>query len=249
MPPLRRALILEHVAHEGPGQLAAIFARQGYQLEERRLYRGESVPSTLERGDFLVVMGGPMGVGDIADPRYPFLAQECALLKQAAAAHHPVLGICLGAQLIAHAAGAQVYPNAINGTHVLEVGWKPVTFTGANTREELAGLRDQEMMLHWHGDTFSLPPGAIHLGSTPECRNQAFRLARQVGLQFHPEVDEETIACWAHADAPYLQLANGEHAATRLRDDTARYAPAYRAIGERLLSNIVSALGQAGHSA
>src|SRR5437867_2308533 len=104
-----KAIVLQHVDYEGPAGLAPLFAEHGYELELRRLYLGAELPSQLSPGELLVVMGGPMGVGALDAPEFPFLRRELALLQACIAQDSPVLGICLGAQLLAHAAGAAVY--------------------------------------------------------------------------------------------------------------------------------------------
>jgi GMP synthase (glutamine-hydrolysing) len=239
------ATILIHVEHEGPGRLALALAARGFQLDARELHRGALVPSALPRGDLLVVMGGPMGVADCGSALYPFLAAEVDLLKRCLADGTPVLGICLGAQLLAHAAGAAVMPNTRPGVDGLpsaarEVGWAPVSLY--HPRPELVGLHGWEWMLHWHGDTFALPAGAVLLASTPVCRHQAFRLPRAIGLQFHPEVEGDTIDLWCELDAEYARSAGGDDAPQRIRADTRRLATIARPAGDRLISNCLDAL-------
>jgi GMP synthase-like glutamine amidotransferase len=142
----------------------------------------------------MVVMGGPMSVND----DLPFLRRELALIAEAVNFEIPVLGVCLGAQLIAKAMGAKVYRNNIR-----EIGWAPVTFTEAARRDLLfEGLSAPETVFHWHGDTFELPWNAELLASSPACRNQAFRAGSRIyGLQFHLEVTPEMIAQWCAEDA------------------------------------------------
>jgi GMP synthase-like glutamine amidotransferase len=234
-----RALIIQHLACEGPVRLRPLLERRGFTIDICHAFDGQAVPTALTH-DLLVVMGGSMGVGDIGDAKYAFLAAEAALLRSALSRNQPVLGICLGAQLLAHAAGAHVQPNRRDGVVVREVGWAPVDFLGVAQRPELNGINPRETMLHWHGDTFDLPPGAIHLASTPNCANQLFRLPRQVGIQFHPEIDEQTISEWAHLDAEYVALANGPEGQARVLADTPRFIKRHQQIGDRLLENIVA---------
>jgi GMP synthase (glutamine-hydrolysing) len=242
-----RCVVLQHAPTEGPERLRALVEQAGVPVEVRALHTGAPVPRSLPADDLLVVMGGPMGVADVGDPAYPFLRDEVALLRERLAADGPVLGVCLGAQLLAHAAGARVYPNMRPSpapTRVYEVGWAPVDLAVATTPPEpaLAGLGAQEMMLHWHGDTFDLPSGAVHLASTPACPNQAFRLGRALALQFHPELELGTVEDWLRADAPYVATACGPDGATRIRQDTSRYGARYREVGDRLLGNIIRCL-------
>jgi GMP synthase (glutamine-hydrolysing) len=193
----------------------------------------------------IVAMGGPMGVGDVDDPRFPFLAPEIALLREAIARDRPVLGICLGAQLLAAAAGARVYPNTrrgADGAAVLapEVGWGPVDFANVGREPALAGLRAKEMVLHWHGDTFDMPRGAVPLASTPVCRNQAFRFGwKHFALQFHCELPAEAIPIWVREDAVYVREANGEDGGARILADTERHFAEAKPIWDRLLRNII----------
>lgn len=235
---MRRALVIQHLACEGPARLRPLLERRGYGIDTCHAFDGQTVPTTLTH-DLLVVMGGSMGVADIGDAKYPFLSAETALLKSALQKNQPVLGICLGAQLLAHAAGAVVQPNRKDGVIVREVGWAPVDFLGADHRPELVGIRAREIMLHWHGDTFAIPTGAVHLASTPNCANQMFRLPRQVGIQFHPEIDAHSIAEWVRLDGDYVMLANGPEGKTRVLADTQRYLERHQRIGDRLLDNIL----------
>ena len=138
-------------------------------------------------------MGGPMSAND----DLPYIRQELGLIERAAAAGKPVLGICLGAQLIAKALGARVYRNPVK-----EIGWYPITWTRAADRDALlAGLGGQETVFHWHGETFDLPGGRRVAGQFERCRHQAFRWGASVyGFQFHLEVTPEMIADWVRQD-------------------------------------------------
>jgi GMP synthase-like glutamine amidotransferase len=242
---VKRAFVLQHTPTEGPERVAELLAERHVALDVRHLYRGDPVPDHVSQGELVVVMGGSMGVGDLDDPRYPFLAREIALLREAVARDRPVLGICLGAQLLAAAAGARVYPNtrrAADGAVVLarEVGWGPVDFANVGREPALAGLAPREMVLHWHGDTFDLPRGAVPLASTPLCRNQAFRLGwRHFALQFHCELPADLVAVWVREDAEYVREANGDEGAARILADTERLFAAAKPIWDRLLRNII----------
>ncbi|HEY3496743.1 MAG TPA: gamma-glutamyl-gamma-aminobutyrate hydrolase family protein [Polyangiaceae bacterium] len=241
---MRRAIILKHVPHEGPGRILPALERAGFGCETRELFRGDPVPEALSGFDALVVMGGPMGVEDLDDARFPFLAAEVRLLERAVASDFPTLGVCLGSQLLAHAAGARVYPATLGEppVRVREVGWGAVHFVESPAREPvLAGLNSAETVLHWHGDTFDLPRGAVLLASTLVCKHQMFRLgSRQFALQFHPEVESGDVEGWLEADADYVLGALGPNGRARISADTERCMPELRERGARLLSNIVS---------
>lgn len=174
--------VLQHVPFEGPGLIAAQAHKHGLQLDHRHLYRGDAVPR-LDEFAGLVVLGGPMGVGDTE--QHPYLADEIDLLAAAAAAGKPILGVCLGAQLLACALGGEVGPSGAT-----EVGLGSVALTAAGECDGILGPSGRLIpVLHWHADTFTVPPGAELLASSDRCVNQAFRLGRAYGLQFHVELD------------------------------------------------------------
>jgi len=207
---------------------------------------GEPVPEELAPADLLVVMGGSMGVADIGDPRWPFLPGEVDLLGRLLRSERPVLGVCLGAQLLAHAAGARVRPLTVGDPPVLhrEVGWGPVEFVRTAEEEPvLRGLHQAEVVLHWHGDTFDLPPGATLLASTLCCPHQMFRLGpRAFGVQFHVEVTAELVETWVQEDADYVRLALGRGGAARILADTRRHIERHERMGDRLIRNLLEAM-------
>ena len=244
----RRAIVLQHTPTEGPERVALMLAARGIACATRALYAGEPVPDDLGDDEILIVMGGPMGVGDVGDPRWPFLAQEIALLRKLVARDAPVLGICLGSQLLAAGAGARVYPNTRPGPNgtvepAREVGWGPVELIGAEREPVLAGLDSPLLVLHWHGDTYDLPPGAAHLASTPVCRHQAFRLGRrQFGFQFHCELEADSIGVWVREDADYVCSANGDNGGAKILADTVRLYAQAQPGWDRLLGNAIDLL-------
>lgn len=176
-----RVFCLQHVAFEGPGAIEGWLARHDHSLSRVRLFAGELLPAV---GDFdwLIVMGGPMGAND--DDRYPWLHGEKELIRAAIEEGKIVLGICLGAQLIASALGARVFANPHR-----EIGWFPVTRTADAAAQRLGRVFPERCeVFHWHGDTFDLPAGGVRLASSEACLNQAFCVGERVlGLQFHVE--------------------------------------------------------------
>jgi GMP synthase-like glutamine amidotransferase len=243
-----RAIVLQNTATEGPERVAVALSERGVAIDVRHLHAGEPVPTDLAPDEMLVVMGGPMGVGDVADPRWPFLRQEIALLRKLVVRNAPVLGICLGSQLLAAGAGARVYPNTRLGPDgkpvpAREVGWGSVDLIGVEREPVLAGLPPHPLVLHWHGDTYDLPIGAVLLASTPVCQNQAFRLGkRQIGLQFHCELEAATIAVWANEDAEFARSALGDGATRKILSDTAHFYAGARPVWDRLLANALDVL-------
>jgi GMP synthase-like glutamine amidotransferase len=179
-----RAHYLQHVPFEGLGSIEPWLKSSGYEITCTRLYAAEALPS-LQDIALLIVMGGPMSVNDEAD--YPWLVSETAFIQDAIQADKAVLGICLGAQLIAKALGARVYRNPVK-----EIGWLPVMRQGIDDRS-IDDFAEAVDVFHWHGETFDLPPGAIRLASSRGCENQAFQIGGTVvGLQFHLETTPES---------------------------------------------------------
>lgn len=181
-------LVLQHAAPEGPGAIGEALRRRGLGLKTVRIDQGAEVPRSLGGSAGLVVMGGPMGVyeGD----RYPHLPAELRLIEAAVDAGLPILGVCLGSQLLAAALGAKVYPSGRK-----EIGWHEVRLTDGSKKDELwRGVGDPFMGFHWHGDVFDLPKGATPLASSALTPLQAFRAGPNAyGLLFHLEVGEPEI--------------------------------------------------------
>jgi GMP synthase-like glutamine amidotransferase len=169
------AHVLQHVAFEGLGSIEPWLAQRAAVVTATRFFADPTLPDHRQL-DLVIALGGPMSVNDEA--RLPWLKPEKAFVRDAIAHGVPVLGVCLGSQLIAASLGMRVYANPEK-----EIGWFPIQPEG--TRSPFPdGLR----VFHWHGETFDLPPGAERLASSPACRNQAFRIGRGViGLQFHLE--------------------------------------------------------------
>jgi len=185
--------VIRHVPFEGLGRIGPALEGAGLAWRYVDLFAGATAPD-LSTTPALILMGGPMSAND-GDQ---YLKVEIRLIEAAAAAGKPVLGVCLGAQLIAKALGARVYRNPVK-----EIGWYPLRFTEAGAGDPLlAGLPDPCTVLQWHGETFDLPSGATHLACSDGCRNQAFRYGSHVyGLQFHLETTPDMIADWCRQDA------------------------------------------------
>lgn len=213
---MKTAIALRHLQFEDVGTLGAVLSDQGYALH----YLDPAIDDIdgIQDADLLIVLGGPIGAYD--EQIYPFLKDELAVLRQRLDAGKPLLGICLGAQLIARALGAKVYPLGIK-----EIGFSPVTLTPDGQESVLAALGETPV-LHWHGDQFDIPTGGVHLACTPIGTNQAFSLGSNVlGLQFHLEADVSKLEQWLVGHANELRQAG--IASCKLREDAER-------LGERL---------------
>lgn len=176
---------LQHVPFETPGSILPYLHDKGAQIHASHLYKNDDLPEVKDF-DLLIVMGGPMSIHD--NDEYPWLAPEKALIKAAIDSDKKVLGICLGAQLIADVMGASVSKN----TH-REIGWFDISPSAALADTILAdAFPEQVSVFHWHGDTFAIPDDAIHLASSDACQNQGFIYDdRVIALQFHLEITRE----------------------------------------------------------
>jgi GMP synthase-like glutamine amidotransferase len=202
-----RILVLQHHPLEHPGVFSRVLARGGATVDVVRAFAGDVCPRTLAAHDGLLVMGGPMGVGD-ADA-YPWLADERALVAAALAADLPTLGVCLGSQLIAAVAGAPVGPGP-----TAEIGWYHIRRTpGAADDPLFTDAPARFAALEWHREAFTLPPGAVALAASAHYPVQAFRIGRRVyGLLFHLETDPEMVDAWCDAFSPGEHLPDGDAA-------------------------------------
>jgi GMP synthase (glutamine-hydrolysing) len=197
-----RAVVIQHEEHEGPGLLGPALEAAGFTLVRRfRAVKREDVDAEL-----VVVLGGPMGVYEM--DRHPFLGEELALLTERLALELPVLGICLGAQLLAAAAGSEVFI----GKNGLEVGVAPVRWTKEGLADPIiAGVRPRTSVAHWHEDTFTPVSGATLLASTDRYTQQAFRLGNSYGLQFHLELTADELERWLTDGAEELEVLHGKN--------------------------------------
>lgn len=226
-----KCIALRHVAFEDLGVFAGVLARLGYAVEYRQAGLAPLEAAQWREADLVVVLGGPIGAYE-AD-RYPWLAAQIDGIAARLALRRPTLGICLGAQLMAAALGARVYPGPAK-----EIGWSTLELTDDGRASCLAALAGAPV-LHWHGDTFDLPEGAVRLASTPLTRNQAFAIGdHALALQFHAEVDGAAIEPWLIGHTCELALAGIQ--VTDLRARSADLAAVAAQAGVAMLSDWIA---------
>lgn len=228
-------LVLRHLAFEDLGILESVLIEQGDQVRYLDIGVDPIDAEAIVAADLLVVLGGPIGVGDIE--LFPYLAQEIAAIDARLKVRRRTLGICLGAQLIAAARGERVYPSPGG----VEIGFGPLDLTAAGAAGPLGEVAGTPV-LHWHGDTFDLPGDAELLASTPACANQAFAIDDHVlALQFHVEADPARIEQWLIGHSH--ELVSGGHDIAKIREDAARYGGELAARVRAVLSSGWTDLG------
>ena len=231
---MKRVLVFKHVAHEPLGRLDRLLRDAGFRIRFVNFHRDPDAQPHIDRYDGLVVLGGPMGVGDV--DRHPHLKTEMAVIERAIADGKPVLGICLGAQLTAAALGARVRKNPSR-----EIGWYAVHPTEHAPHDPLfAHVRDPEMLFQWHGDTFEVPSGGTHLASSEACAAQAYRYGDNVyGLQFHLEVDQPMVERWLGVGALQREMAEHGFDADAIRDATRAHIERSTWLADRVFSTFI----------
>lgn len=188
LPMMKRLHYIQHVPYETPGNILDWSTTAGVVISSTRLYNGESLPNP-DSFDCLIVMGGPMGVHD--DTKYRWLRDEKRFIESSMKSGKAVVGICLGAQIVAHVLGAGVKQNDYK-----EIGWFPIETTSENRSVPLTGfLPDSLTVFHWHGETFDIPSSSVRIAGSEGCANQGFVYGdRVVALQFHLEMTRDTLA-------------------------------------------------------
>jgi GMP synthase (glutamine-hydrolysing) len=235
---IRSAIALRHVAHEGLGLLTQVLPDAAFAVSYREVQRDDLSDPAIEQADLLIVLGGPFGAYET--DTHPFLAREIRILERRLALGRPTLGICLGAQLMAKALGARVFPG-----HVKEVGWGGVELTAEGWASALKPLGENgAVVLHWHGDTFDLPAGATRLAQNTNYQNQAFADGdHALALQFHLEADGAVLENWYGGNAG--DLAAVKMPAEALRAQTMKISQAVRKRGAKIFADWLRRISEA----
>ncbi len=224
---MKTAAAIRHVHFEDLGAFESVLTSGGYHIHYCDAGINDLRTRELADCDLLVVLGGPIGAYE--EEKYPFLADEIAVIEKRLNFARPAIGICLGAQLFARALDARVYPGPKK-----EIGWAPVTLTAEGKHSPMKFLEGVPV-LHWHGDTFDLPRGSQLLASTSICRNQAFTYGKSaIAFQFHPEASAKHFERWLIGHAGEIGSVAGL-SVTKLRSDTARFAPESAPLGQQCL--------------
>ena len=236
-----KLLVCQHVPFEILGTLNPLLRGFGFRIKYVNFGRDPRAEPSLEGYDGLILLGGPMNVDQVEC--HPHLATELRLVQAGIARGMPILGICLGAQLIARALGAEVRPSPEK-----EIGWYDVTLTEEGRRDPLFAHFDAaERIFQWHGDTFEIPEGALHLAASPTCVHQAFRYGDHVyGLQFHLECDERLIERWLTVPVHRAELESlgGRIDADAIRAETRERITRLKQLGDRTFVEFIKQFGR-----
>jgi GMP synthase (glutamine-hydrolysing) len=237
---MKKLLVCQHVPHEILGTLNPLLKHAGFRIRYVNFGRHPDAEPNLEGYDGLVVLGGPMSAYD--DHRFPHLVTEMKLIENAIKLRLPVLGICLGAQLIAKTLGACVYANPVK-----EIGWYDVKPIGQSQLDPLfVEFRETEKIFQWHGDTFDIPNSAVHLAASTTCGNQAFRYEANVyAFQFHLEVDEPMIRRWLMVPENRKEICSlhGDIVPDRIHVETVNHIGRLHELSEHAFSAFIKLFG------
>ena len=236
MSPSRLALALRHVHFEDCGTLAEVLRERGFEIRYVEAGRENLRDLDVTTPELVIGLGGPVSVYEAH--RYPWITDELRLFERRLATRRPVLGVCLGAQMLAHVLGSRVFPGP------KELGWSPLVLTRAGESSVAAPLGGNETsMLHWHGDTFDLPPKATLLASTEQVPQQVFSWERFVlAFQCHPEVRQEDFESWLIGHANEIAAARTA-SVEQLRKDTQYYGPTLAACAKQAFTDWLASVG------
>ncbi len=237
---MRKILVFQHVAHEPLGTLNPLLKAEGFRIRYVNFQRHPDFEPKLEGYNGLIILGGPMGVYE--QKAYPHLHRELHIIQEALKKQIPVLGICLGSQLLAEALGGQVRKNK-----QWEIGWYDVDVTKEGGGDSLLGtFKASEKIFQLHGDAFEVPKGAVHLAKSEVCEGQAFKYKNAYGFQFHLEVDEAMIHRWLKIPANRQQIdeSGGSFTSEQIIADTELYIKNSLSLSKKTFSKFIELFGK-----
>ncbi|OGW76870.1 MAG: hypothetical protein A3J52_02700 [Omnitrophica bacterium RIFCSPHIGHO2_02_FULL_49_9] len=235
---MKQVLVFRHVPHEGLGTMESFLTHAGVDIRYCDLFSGQVPPKDVGGIDFVISMGGPMNVYETE--RYPFLDSECSFLSRAVQSQKPVLGVCLGAQMIARALGVRVWTPGVK-----EIGWYPIHLSGDGKEDRIFKTigEPSPVVFQWHGDTFDLPKGAAPLASSARFQHQAFRYGTHVyAFQFHIEVTRDIILRWLNENTGGFDPLGGQAYSRSVLKDTERYERPLLKLAESVYPKLFSPL-------
>ena len=233
---MKKLLVLKNTEREGPGLFVKIAKEKGFIPKIYNLSLGEKLPEA-KKDDLILIMGGPMGVRDIDNEKYFWLREEIDFLKRAIGNQISIIGVCLGAQLIAHISGGKIerLKDDSNKGNKPELGWSEISSIEDESNEEISlRIKEPLRVLHWHGDRIILPPQAELLASSTRCREQLFKVGELMyGLQFHVETEGLMTSDWIKNDKKFIISGLGKNGQKILKNQCSKFESS--TLDERIL--------------
>ena len=242
---MQRLLVIQHVEREAPQMYSTIANHLGLDVIKIRLYLGDPLPVPGSK-DLLLILGGPMGISDLDKSQYPWLRKELELIKYVLKKRIPIIGVCLGAQLLAYAAGGNVVPMIDKHTSkpTAEIGWGRVMFHKNSSNYIFNKYLNKDFhMLHWHGDRIILPKSALLLASSDKCREQMFQIGSNAyGIQFHSEVEEDSVRKWISEDIDFVYKFLGNQGKHILENQLRLYCDVSKVYRTEFITDVLESL-------
>ena len=233
---MKKLLVLKNIEREGPGLFLKIAKEKGFLPEIYNLSLGEKLPEP-KKDDLILIMGGPMSVRDMRNEKYFWLREETYFLKRAIENKISIIGVCLGAQLLAHVLGGKIVrlKDESNKENKPELGWSEISSIEEKSNEKISlKIKGPLKVLHWHGDRIILPPQAKLLASSTRCREQLFKVGESIyGLQFHVETEGEMTSDWIKNDKKFIISGLGKKGQEILKNQCYKFESS--TLNERIL--------------